>query len=781
MTAPGDQAPSDATGVRQDPRRGQLLQRALEVFVEWRAAPAPTAAATLLARHPELREHLEQMLGTADLQEGDAPQPITLGDFRILREIGRGGMGVVHEAVQQSLGRRVALKLLPPLSALSPTALARFQAEAELVARLDHPGIVRVLARGDTDGTHWLAMELIPGDSFERRIERERTARAAGQAGETDWVPFAVNVAAQVAEALEHGHRAGVVHRDVKPGNILVRQDGTAVLTDFGLARDLAAPALTRTGAVAGTPFYMSPEQARDGRTVTPRSDVFSLGATLYEALTLTPPFPGESTDEVIRRILTNEPPPPDRLDPRLPAELSAVVLRALDKDLGQRYPTAAAFADDLRAYLAGRPVTARRTGATRRVLRWAQREPVKATLVAVLLLAVPVVTGLSGYLLAAAPAIREGESKLRSDRIEDLLAKGLPMILEGGDGAPLFTEALALDPHSPDALTGLALSLWDAGQRAEAIALLDRHAVGSPATAGVVARVRRHLTGTASAADPPPGTFGELFVEAVATTRLAERGRTELFAPAANLFRRVVERSPRARLAYHAQWAHVAGHVGDRTEIESAVTALTELWPTSAYAWFWAGFAWLHTDPARSAVALRRARELGADDPRVFIDLGYAESESGDPTAAIAAYRELLARDPAHVEALLGLGLVQLEAGAAQEAITTFRRMLKLEPRGALGHYNLGVALDATGDLDGAFAEYRRAVELDPANPQARVNLGSHLFRTSERNAAIEQFAAAVRLAPGMEIAHQRLLDSLVDAGREAEAEAERQRWAGR
>lgn len=776
-------------------RREQLLQRALAVFVQWRDAPVPADPAALIALHPELREYLEQLLVAPVVAEPVASAgSITLGEFRLLREIGRGGMGVVHEAVQESLGRRVALKLLPPLSALSPTALARFQAEAELIARLDHPGIVRILARGATDGTHWLAMELVTGDSLDRLIERERSARqapttATGSGGDGGWVRFVVEITVQVADALDHGHRVGVVHRDVKPANILIRRDGTAVLTDFGLARDLAAPALTRTGAVAGTPFYMSPEQARDGRMVTGRSDVFSLGATLYEALTLTLPFPGEASDQVIRRILTSEPPAPDRVDTRLDGDLAAVVLRALDKDLGRRYPTAAAFADDLRAYLAGRPITARRATTRERVRRWARREPVKAALVAVLALAVPMVTGLLGYLLAAAPVIREGSTKLRSDRFEELLAVGLPLVVEhedallprvrreGGRWEALFREALALQPDSAEAITGMTLGLWNADRLAEAVALLDAQADRSPSMTRVVRRLRWHLTGAAGS-QPPPADVAELFVEAVITMRLAERGRPELFADALNLFHRLVERSPRARLAYHAQWAHVAGHVGDRTEIARAAQALEELWPTSANAWFWIGFAWLHLDARQAAAALRRARALGADDRRLFMDLAKAEAHSGDNVAAAAAYRDLLARDPEYGDAWFGLGLV-LDA-PADEAFA-FRRLLELEPRHQLGHYNLGVALNELGDRDAALAEFRIAVELDPNHAESHVNLGSELFLRGERTAAVEHFAAAVRLARDLEIAHDRLVRALVAVGREADAAAERERWARR
>jgi len=237
-----------------------------------------------------------------------------LGDFRILREVGRGGMGIVFEAEQVSLHRSIALKILPAQLTLSERALKRFHREAEITARLHHRGIVDIHQVGEEDGIHFIAMELVEGTSLDQIIDRMRaedfdevrkrkirdvvdaggpraskderieTKKGSSSASSKNYIESSIKLICQVADALHHAHEAGVIHRDVKPSNILVRNDGSAVLTDFGLARDQGLPSVSATGDFAGTPCYVSPEQAMSGRmAVDHRTDVFSLGATLYE------------------------------------------------------------------------------------------------------------------------------------------------------------------------------------------------------------------------------------------------------------------------------------------------------------------------------------------------------------------------------------------------------------------------------------------------------------------------------------------------------------------
>jgi tRNA A-37 threonylcarbamoyl transferase component Bud32 len=350
-------------------------------LADLQAGKAPDRAA-VLAAHPELAPRLESCLAAIDFihraERTDPAVPQTLGEFRIVREIGRGAMGVVYEAEQVSLKRRVALKVLRFGAAPDAEAMARFRREAETVAALHHTNIVPLFAAGTEAGVHFFAMQLIAGRSLAAVLEE--ATRAGGP-------PDAKTVAGwgvQAAEALAHAHARGVVHRDVKPSNLLLDGEGTVWLTDFGLARRSDEATLTTAGVLLGTPRYMSPEQAAAARTpVDQRSDVYSLGATLYELATGKPVFEAESAGQLLEQIATAEPVPPRRYRPDLPRDLETVLLKCLAKDPGQRYPTARELADDLRRVMNGDPVKARRPGLLRRMRRWAGRRRASAALVA--------------------------------------------------------------------------------------------------------------------------------------------------------------------------------------------------------------------------------------------------------------------------------------------------------------------------------------------------------------------------------------------------------------
>jgi WD40 repeat protein/serine/threonine protein kinase len=440
---------SESDPALDDPRVAQALREYQAALKAGRRLERPH----FLASHPDIAEALAECLDGLELLQAAAPAlresasnaPVSagafqpegpLGDYRIVREIGRGGMGIVYEAVQISLGRRIALKVLPFAAALDPRQLQRFKNEAQAAAHLQHPQIVPVHAVGCERGVHYYAMQFIDGRALAAVIQELRqsdgprkpklgesvgevkslagvlasggrlsavgnvadpqptadylatparpatadTAPTAALATErsTQSAAFfrsAAHLGVQAAEALEHAHQLGVIHRDIKPANLLVDAGGRLWVTDFGLAHCQSQPGLTMTGDLVGTLRYMSPEQALAQRApLDARTDVYSLGATLYELLALEPAYNGRNREEVLRQIAFEEPRPPRRLNPSIPAELETIVLKAMGKNPEERYPTAQELADDLRRFLEDKPIKARRPTLRQRAIKWARR-----------------------------------------------------------------------------------------------------------------------------------------------------------------------------------------------------------------------------------------------------------------------------------------------------------------------------------------------------------------------------------------------------------------------
>ncbi len=332
-----------------------------------------------------------------------------LGDFRIIRELGRGGMGTVFEAEQLTMGRRVALKVLPFAALAREKSLQRFRNEVRAAAALDHPNIVSVYSVGEERGIHYFAMQLIRGQTLADYVASQKASRSAGASGlrgnenptidsrataptttaveqahittvldsrrTAEQFRYAARLGIQAADALQHAHDQGVLHRDVKPGNLLLDGDGKLYITDFGLARIEADAGITMTGDIIGTLRYMAPEQALAKRVVIDhRADIYSLGATLYEVLTLEAAFGESGHSDLLKQIAFEEPRPLRRLDHRLPADLEVIVLKAMAKNPNERYETAQALADDLRAFLDDRAIRAKAPAAALRLAKWARR-----------------------------------------------------------------------------------------------------------------------------------------------------------------------------------------------------------------------------------------------------------------------------------------------------------------------------------------------------------------------------------------------------------------------
>jgi serine/threonine protein kinase/tetratricopeptide (TPR) repeat protein len=407
---------------------------------------------------------------TAALRDGWTPRGARLGDFEIVDEVGRGGMGIVYRARQLSLNREVALKVLPGYARRGRTAVQRFRTEAQAAARLHHTNIVPIYAQGEESGRFFYAMELIDGASLDSAIRtRSRvlspsntrlaqvsdlrssitsralnvTAPSATEEPPADDPPSYLvrglrdlgrtredyqriaRMFADVAEGLAHAHASGVVHRDIKPQNLLVDRDLRLHITDFGLARLADAPTITVPGEVMGTPAYLSPEQIEahvDG--VDFRTDIYSLGVTLYELLTLRRPFEGETREQILTGIRTCEPASPRRFDGQIPKDLETICLKAMEKEPARRFSSAADLADELRRFAEGRPIRSRPLGPVGRMLKWCRRHRAATTAIALAAIAMILATGLALSVQESKRARAVAAERARHERAATLIAE---------------------------------------------------------------------------------------------------------------------------------------------------------------------------------------------------------------------------------------------------------------------------------------------------------------------------------------------------------------------
>jgi eukaryotic-like serine/threonine-protein kinase len=452
---------------------GDPLDTVIGAYMQQVEAGAVPDREALLLEHPDLADRLRAFFAdydrldrqAADLRlsadpnrttdsatpAGELPRVRYFGDYELLEVIARGGMGVVYKARQVSLNRPVALKMILKGELATPRDVARFRAEAEAAANLDHPHIVPIYEVGEHDGQQYYAMRFVEGTSLARRPRSD----ARGEA----------RLLAAVAAAVHYAHQRGILHRDLKPSNILVGASGAPLVADFGLAKRVDADrSLTESGAVVGTPRYMAPEQAAGRKDLTVAADVYSLGVVLYERLTGQTPFRGETVLEVLRQVREAEPPRPSSITPGLDRDLETICLKCLEKEAAKRYGSAQALADDLQRWLRGEPIEARPVGRGARAVRWARRHPGAAALV-----------GVSGLALFA--VVAAGVGLFYNARLERALAEA-----EGqrGRAEQLQVEAerqrRRADRYLYASDMNLAHAAWQNNQLARMVDLLARH-----------------------------------------------------------------------------------------------------------------------------------------------------------------------------------------------------------------------------------------------------------------------------------------------------------------
>ncbi len=384
-----------------------------------------------IARYPDHAQDLKSFFANQDLldrlnlklkpstPENSSPEPASkppdlprmFGDYELLEEIARGGMGIVYRARQVSLNRIVALKMIRADRVESPADLLRFQFEARAAAGLEHPHIVPLYEVREREGHHFFTMKFIEGDHLAGYLPHlTADFRAAARLIQT------------VALAVHYAHTRGVLHRDLKPGNILIARDGTPYVSDFGLAKNIEQDSsLTQSGAILGTPRYMAPEQASGKRSsVTVASDIYSLGAILYELLAGRPPFQGDSSFEILQQVIHEEPPRLSQVQSKVPQDLETICLKCLEKEPGRRYTTAEDLAGDLRRFLDGEPIAARPASSWERGVKWCRRRPAPAALIGVICLAVFSLLGVSIWYTAIL------KSQAEEARAQELLTRRL-------------------------------------------------------------------------------------------------------------------------------------------------------------------------------------------------------------------------------------------------------------------------------------------------------------------------------------------------------------------
>jgi serine/threonine-protein kinase len=727
---------------------------------------------------------------TPEASAGDAAGTGTtggsMGDYDLLEEIGRGGMGVVHKARQRDLNRLVALKRIPPAALPTADQVRRFRVEAETVARLDHPHIVPIYDVGEHQGQPYFSMKLMEGGSLTDRLGQFRTDPRS-----------AARLVIAIGRAVHHAHQRGILHRDLKPSNILLDAEGRPHVTDFGLAKRLAvgdADPTTWEG-MAGTPSYMAPEQASGSRgSITTATDVYGLGTILYALLTERKPFAGDTPLETIDQVRQQEPVPPSRVNPRVDRDLETICLKCLAKEPQGRYASAEALAEDLERWLADEPIQARPVSAWQRGMKWARRRPLAVAAIALVILTALLLAGGAGWIAndratrrmattaEVRKALEESADRQRRRQVPEALsaARRAMGVLAGGEADLALSREVEARLSEFELLAqledvrvemtactnkGFDLALGDRrygelfrGANLDIDALSPAEAAERIRATAVVAELAAALYDWASVRRglrPREDTTWKHILE---VARAADRDswRTRLRgALEGNDRKALVDLASADRAAELLPLTITAlfialSEAGAVEQGETLLRTAQRRHPDSFWINYNLAVFLLNSQPARTTEAiayLRAAVALRPESAWARGKLGCALGMNGDVDGAIAECRGAIRLNKRSATAHNNLGAALEQKGDVDGAIDAYRESVRLNPDDVIARCNLGSALSRKGDVEGGIGECRAAVHLDKDNPHSHFILGVALWRKGDLDGAMAEYRETIRL----------------------------------